>query len=171
MDYNLYSIYHTFDLVNLVLEHVMPHVQIIKVAALNSVPVLIERLLFNHPVLVLVVVECVLALTSIEGAGTASILCLRLGDVLGELKGTVSRGFLFLFEGGRGRNLCADTQQVLALAKGFGVVLSCLKLSSCLLPVFRPDVGAKTPHSKRLHGVLKLLIILDCVPSIILATL
>jgi putative ABC transport system permease protein len=31
-------------------------------------------------------------------------------SVLGELKGTISRGFLFLLEGGRGRNLCADTQ-------------------------------------------------------------
>ena len=155
MDYNLYSIYHTFNLINLVLKHVMPHVQIIKVAALDGVPVLIERLLFDHPVLVLVVVECVLALTPIEGAWAAAVLGLRLGDVLGELKGTVSRGLLFLLEGGGGgRNLCADTQQALALAKGFGVVLCGLKLSSCLLPVLRPDVGTQTPHSKRLHGVL-----------------
>ena len=87
----------------------MPHIQIIKVAALNGVPVLIERLLFNHPVLVLVIVECVLARTSIEGAGTATVLDLRLGDVLGELKGAVSRGSLFLLEGGRGCNLSADT--------------------------------------------------------------
>jgi hypothetical protein len=49
--------------------------------------------------------------------------------------------------------------------------LRCLKLSSRLLPVFRPDVRTKTPHFKRLHGVLKLLIILDSVPSIVLATL
>jgi hypothetical protein len=109
MDYNLYSIYHTFNLINLVLEHVMPHVQVIKVAALNSVPVLIERLLFNHPVLVLVIVECMLAMTSIEGAGTATVLGLRLRDVLGELKGAISYGLLFLLEGGRGRILCADT--------------------------------------------------------------
>jgi hypothetical protein len=132
----------------------MPHVQIVEVAALNSVPVLIECLLFNHPVLVLVVIERVLALTPIEGAGTATVLGLRLGDVLGELKGAVSRRLLFLLEGGGGRNLCADTQQALALAKGFRVVLGCLKLSSCLLPVLRPDVGTQTPHSKRLHGVL-----------------
>lgn len=100
MDYNLYSIYHTFNLVNLVLKHVMPHVQIVEVAALDSVPVLIERLLFNHPVLVLIVVERVLALTPIEGAGAAAVLGrLRLGDVFGELKGTVSRGLLFLLEG------------------------------------------------------------------------
>jgi len=85
MDYNLYSIYHTFNLINLVLKHVMPYVQIIKVAALDCVPVLIERLLFNHPVLVLVVVERVLALAPIKGAGTATVLGLRLGDVFGEL--------------------------------------------------------------------------------------
>ena len=99
MDYNLYSIYHTFNLINLILEHVMPHVQIIKVTALNSIPVLIERFLFNHPILVLVVVECVLALTAIEGAGTATVLRLRLRDVLGELKGSVSGGFLLLLKG------------------------------------------------------------------------
>ena len=171
MDYNLYSIYHTFNLINLILEHVMPHVQIIKVAALNRIPVLIERLLFYHPILVLVVVECVLALTAIEGAGTATVLRLRLRDVLGELKGSVSGGFLLLLKGGRGCDLCADTQQVLALAKGFGVVLGGLKLSSCLFPVFRPNVGAQTPHSQRLHGVLKLLIIFDSVPSIVLSAL
>ena len=43
----------------------MADVQIVEVASFDCIPVLIERLLFNHPVLVLVVVECVLALPSV----------------------------------------------------------------------------------------------------------
>ena len=114
----------------------MADVQIVEVASFDCVPVLIERLLFNHPVLVLVVVECVLALPPVYGAGAAAVLRLRFGDVLGELEGAVSRGFLFLLEGGRGRDLCADTQQVLPLTEGFRVVLRRLKFSTRLLPVF-----------------------------------
>ena len=56
----------------------MADIQIIKITALNRIPVLIECLLLYYTVLILIIVKIVFRLTAIQGTRASSVLDLGL---------------------------------------------------------------------------------------------
>ena len=56
----------------------MADIQIIKITALNRVPVLIECLLLYYTVLILIIVKIVFRLTTIQGTRASTVLDLGL---------------------------------------------------------------------------------------------
>jgi hypothetical protein len=79
------SIYHTLNLINFILKHVVADVQVVKITPLYRVAILIKCLFLYYTVLVLIIIKIVFALSSIKRTSSAAVLDFRFGYALCEL--------------------------------------------------------------------------------------
>jgi len=79
------SIYHTLNLINFILKHVVADVQVVKITPLYRVAILIKCLFLYYTVLVLIILKSVFALSSLKRTSSAAVLDFRFGYALCEL--------------------------------------------------------------------------------------